>query len=124
MNVDKLREDFPILAQGIIYMDSACVSLKPRQVVEAMNKYYLEFPACGGRSMHRLGNHVTREVENSRRTIAKFFNAKPNEIIFTRNTTESINLVANSFGLKRGDKVVITDKEHNSNLLPWQRLAP
>ena len=123
MNVDKLRVDFPILARGIIYMDSACVSLKPRQVVEVMNKYYLEFPACGGRSMHRLGNHVTREIENSRKTIAKFFNAKPNEIIFTRNTTESINLVASSFGLKPGDKVVITDKEHNSNLLPWQRLA-
>jgi cysteine desulfurase/selenocysteine lyase len=116
MNV---RNDFEVLGKGIIYMDSACVSLKPKQVVSAMNEYYSDFPACGGRSMHRLGNQVTRAVEDSRKTIARFFNAKPNEIVFTRNTTEAINLVAHSLGLRPRDRVLTTDKEHNSNLVPW-----
>ncbi|MBR9691580.1 cysteine desulfurase [Candidatus Woesearchaeota archaeon] len=123
MNTQKIRKDFPVLEKGIIYMDSACVSLKPQQVVKAMNCYYNEFPACAGRSMHKLGEKVTEEVSKARKIIAKFFNAKPNEIVFTKNTTESINLVANSLGLKKGDKVITTDKEHNSNLLPWQNLA-
>ena len=123
MNIEKIRKDFPILEKEITYMDSACVSLKPRQVVEAINSYYNEFPACAGRSMHRLGTKVNKEIEKSRKAIAKFFNAKSSEIIFTKNTTEGINLVASSLGLKKGDKVITTDKEHNSNLLPWQKLA-
>lgn len=123
LRTEKIRKDFPVLEKGIIYMDSACVTLKPRQVVEAMNCYYNEFPACGGRSMHKLGKKVTEEVNKARKTIAKFFNARPEEIVFTKNTTEGINLVAYSLGLKKGDKVVTTDKEHNSNLLPWQKLA-
>jgi cysteine desulfurase / selenocysteine lyase len=122
MNVEKLREDFPVLKKGIIYMDSACVTLKPKQVVEAMNEYYYEFPACGGRSKHSMGDRVTDEVEKARKIVANFFNAKTNEIVFTKNTTEGINLVANSLGLKKGDKVVTSDKEHNSNLIPWQKL--
>ncbi|MBC8495293.1 cysteine desulfurase [archaeon] len=124
LRVDKVRKDFPILDKGIVYFDNSCVTLKPKQVVEAMNKYYYEFPACAGRSMHRLGNKITDEVAKSRETMRKFINAKrKEEIIFTRNTTEAINLVANSFKFKQGDKVLITDKEHNSNLLPWQLLA-
>lgn len=123
MNIEKIRKDFPIFEKNITYMDSACVSLKPRQVVEAMNAYYYEFPACAGRSMHKLGKRVTDEIHKSRKTIAKYFNAKTEEIVFTRNTTEGINLVANSLGLKKGDKVITTDKEHNSNLLPWQKLS-
>ena len=123
MNIEKIRKDFPILEKEITYMDSACVSLKPRQVVEAINSYYNEVPACAGRSMHRLGTKVNKEIEKSRKAIAKFFNAKSSEIIFTKNTTEGINLVASSLGLKKGDKVITTDKEHNSNLLPWQKLA-
>jgi len=123
MNVEKIRKDFPVFETGAVYMDSACVSLKPKQVVEAMNRYYYEFPGCAGRSMHKIGNKVTESIAASRKTLAKFFGTKPQNIIFTRNTTEGINLVANSLGLKKGDKVVTTDKEHNSNLLPWQRLA-
>lgn len=123
MNINKIRQDFPVLDKPIIYMDSACVSLKPKQVVDAMNRYYNEFPACGGRSMHKLGKKVTEEIKKARKTIAKFFNTEPNEIVFTKNTTEGINLVANSLGLKKGDKVITTDKEHNSNLLPWQILV-
>lgn len=124
LRVDKLRKDFPILDKNIVYFDSSCVTLKPQQVIDSMNKYYNEFPACAGRSMHSLGNKVTDEVAKSRNTIRKFINARKNEeVIFTRNTTEAINLVAKSFKFKKGDKVLITDKEHNSNLVPWQLLA-
>ncbi|MFH0949140.1 MAG: aminotransferase class V-fold PLP-dependent enzyme, partial [Candidatus Aenigmatarchaeota archaeon] len=117
MNIEKLREDFPILKSGIIYFDNACVSLKPKQVIEAMNKYYYEFPACGQRSEHKLGKKVTESVWQSRKELKKFFNAKSEkEIIFTKNTTESINIVAHSMH----GPVLLTDKEHNSNLVPWQ----
>src|SRR3989338_4897905 len=128
LNIAKIREDFEILnktvkGKQIIYFDNACMSLKPRQVVEAMNRYYNEFPACGGRSLHSLGKRVTEEIRKARITLKKFINAKSEkEIIFTKNTTESINLVANAFNLEEGDEVITTNKEHNSNLLPWQRL--
>ncbi len=123
MNAEKVREDFPILRKGIVYLDSACMSLKPRQVLWEMMRYYDEFPACVGRSNHRLGEAAKNAYSDARKTIAKFIGAKPEEIIFTKNTTEGINLVAHSLGLKRGDVVLGTDKEHNSNLLPWQLLA-
>jgi len=124
LNINKIREDFDILKKKInnkpiTYLDSACVSLKPRQVVEKINSYYNEFTACGGRSMHRFGNRVTDEVEKSRGVIKKFINSKKeNEIIFTRNTTEGLNIVTKSLELKKGDKIIQTDKEHNSSLLP------
>ncbi len=122
-DVDKIRQDFPVLKQQIIYFDNACMSLKPRQVVDAERKYYEEFTACGGRSSHRLAAKVELELEKVRKEVQSFINAKsPEEIIFTRNTTEGINLVANSIGLKKGDEVVISDKEHNSNLIPWLKL--
>lgn len=128
LNANKMREDFEILNKNvkgkpIIYFDNACMSLKPKQVVEAMNRYYSEFPACGGRSLHSLGKKVTEEMRNARRIMQKFINAKSEkEIIFTKNTTEGINLIANSFNFEEGDEVITTSKEHNSNLLPWQRL--
>ncbi len=129
MNLEKIREDFPVLqkkinGKPIIYFDSSCVTLKPIQVVEAMNEYYENYPACAGRSIHKFGNKVTDKVKESRETIAKFIGAKkPEEIIFTRNTTEGINLLAHSLGLKKDDVVLTTDREHNSNLIPWQILA-
>ncbi len=125
MNIERVRQDFLILdkeikGKKIVYFDSSCVTLKPVQVVEKMNEYYNDFTACGGRSMHKFGKRVDEEVDNSRKILQKFFNAKrKNEIIFTKNTTEGINLVANSLDFKN---VLITDKEHNSNLLPWQLL--
>ncbi len=125
MDAKRLRKDFPILqkkinGKPIIYLDSACMSLKPRQVVEAMNEYYYEYPACAGRSNHKLGAKATDKYHEAREAVAKFIGAKKNEeIIFTRNTTEGINLVANSLELNKGDVVLTTDKEHNSNLLPW-----
>ena len=100
MNIEKIREDFPVLKKKIIYLDSACMSLKPKQVIDKLNEYYTEYPACAGRSVHRLSNQVEDEVDNSRDIIKKFIGAKKSqEIIFTKNTTESINLLANSFNL-------------------------
>lgn len=128
-NVDKIREDFPIFNQtingkAIIYMDSACMTLRPRQVIEAMNEYYEKYPGCAGRSAHKFGIRVTEEYHKARETIAKFIGAKKTEeIIFTRNTTEGLNLVAHSLDLKKGDVVLTSDREHNSNLIPWQILS-
>jgi len=128
LNIQKIREDFPIykkLINGkpISYMDSACVSLKPIQVIDAINKYYNEFPACGGRSEHSFGKKVTGAVNNARKIIQNFLNAKKvNEIIFTKNSTEGINLITNSLNLQEGDVVLTSDKEHNSVLLPIQLL--
>ena len=125
LNVEKIRSDFKILSvpkNGIVpvYFDTACMSLKPDSVVKAMEEYYYEFPACAGRSSHKLGEKVTKKVKETRELIAKFINTKnEKEIIFTRNTTEAINLLANSFPFKKGDVVLIGDKEHNSNLVPW-----
>ena len=125
IDTDKIRSDFKILGgeKIPIYFDSACMSLKPNSVVEAMNQYYYEFPACTNRSPHKLGQKATKKVEEARKNIAKFINANSEkEIIFARNATEGINLLANSFNFKKDDVVLISDKEHNSNLVPWLRL--
>ena len=122
-DVNKIRKDFPILNNKIIYLDSACMSLKPVQVIEKINEYYKEYTACSGRSSHQLAERVTTEVNKTREEVKKFINAKKQEeIIFTRNTTEGINLLADTIGLKKEDEVLITDKEHNSNLIPWLKL--
>ena len=105
---EKYRKDFPMLSKPIIYFDNACMSLKPVQVVDKMNEYYREHTACGGRSAHRLARKVEDEVDRARNEVRDFINAKRSEeVIFTRNTTESINIVANSLGLAEGDEVII-----------------
>lgn len=123
MNVNKIRGDFPILQDNqkrpIIYFDNACMSLKPRQVIEKLAEYYNEYPACVGRSNHRLGKRASDEYISARTTIRKFVNAKDDkEIIFTKNTTESINLVAKTLDY---DMIITADKEHNSNHVPWMQ---
>src|SRR3989344_8695423 len=100
LDINKIRADFSVLSpksgKPPVYLDSACMSLKPNQVVEAMNDYYFNFPACD-RSLHKLGSTVTNKVKEARELVAKFINAKNlDETIFTRNTTEGINLLANS----------------------------
>src|SRR3989339_829254 len=127
LNYEKIKNDFPLLnkqaqKKPIVYFDSACMSLKPKQVIEAMNEYYFYFPACSGRSSHRLGELVTKKIKEARQIVANFINADEQEVIFTRNTTEAVNLLANSLDLKNEDLVLTTDKEHNSNLIPWQML--
>lgn len=129
INLEKIRLDFPLLrksinGQPLVYFDNACMSLKPLSVIKALNEYYHEYPACAGRSSHQLGDIVTKKVAKARKTMAEFINAKhTEEIIFTRNTTEGINLIAHTLNLKSGDIILGTDKEHNSNLIPWQILA-
>lgn len=122
MNVNKIREDFPLLNNSkkpIIYFDNACMSLKPRQVVEKISEYYNEYPTCVGRSNHRLGKRASDEYNAVRTIIRKFINAKDDkEIIFTKNTTESINIVAKTLDY---DMIITTDKEHNSNHVPWMQ---
>lgn len=125
MNIDKIRQDFPILqkkinGRPIVYFDNSCMTLRPKQVIDAISEYYTEYPSCALRSLHKLSKTATEKVTASRKVVQKFIGAKkPEEIIFTKNTTEGINLVANSFGLKKGDVVLTTDKEHNSNNIPW-----
>jgi len=129
MDTSKIRRDFPLLAQDashkpVVYLDNACQSLRPRAVMDAMTRYYESWSACSGRSMHRLGDEVTRACEETRAAVAKFLNvSRSEEIVFTRNTTEGLNLVAHALEWEEGDVVLLTDKEHNSNLLPWLELA-
>ncbi len=126
MDTRKIRLDFPALwkkwnGKYPIYFDNACMTLKPKQVMDAMNEYYNEYPVCGGRSIHKMAKKVDEKVTQAREKFRKFLGATcPEEIIFMRNTTEGLNLVANSLELKKGDIVLTTDREHNSNLIPWQ----
>jgi cysteine desulfurase/selenocysteine lyase len=125
MDVDAIRKDFPILQKEIggmpvVYLDNACMTLKPRQVIEAVTEYYTDYPACGGRSVHKLGNKVSVKFEESRQAVKDFLNASSEkEIVFTKNATEAVNIVAYSLDWKKGDRVLTTDREHNSNLVPW-----
>ena len=132
LNLNEIRKDFPILdretANGrrVIYLDSTATSQKPMQVIEAMNDYYRRSNANIHRGVHTLAEEATSLYEDARRRIAKFINAaSAREIIYTRNTTESINLVAYSWAranLKAGDLVILTEMEHHSNLVPWHML--
>jgi cysteine desulfurase/selenocysteine lyase len=133
LDVARIREQFPILQREtrpgvpLIYLDSAATSQKPRQVIEAMTAYYERRNANIHRGIHRLAEESTEHYESARERVAAFIGAgSPKEIIFTRNATESINLVATSWGranLKRDDLVLLTEMEHHSNLVPWQMLA-
>ena len=127
-----LRKDFPILDQEInghplIYFDNAATSQKPRAVLDAILRYYQHDNANVHRGIHELSNRATGAYEAARERTAKFINARaPQEIVFTRGTTEGINLVANSWALphlKAGDKILLSELEHHSNLVPWQMVA-
>src|SRR3954463_10294003 len=127
-----LREDFPILRQQVrghdlIYFDSAATSQKPKAVMEALRHYYEHDNANVHRGIHELSNRATAGFEAARARSAKFINTRSSdEIIFTRGTTEGINLVAMAWGsknIKAGDKILLTEMEHHSNIVPWQLLA-
>ncbi|MEM3452399.1 MAG: cysteine desulfurase [Candidatus Hadarchaeum sp.] len=121
-SVDEVRADIPFLRTGIIYLDNAATTPTPEPVIEAMLSYYHEFSANVGRGLHRATRRATEEFEAAREKVARVIGAKPSEIIFTKNTTEAINIVARGLDLKKGDKVITSLFEHHSNLLPWQRL--
>ncbi len=127
-----LREDFPILRQQVrghplIYFDSAATSQKPRPVLEALRNFYERDNANVHRGLHTLSSRATDAYEKARRRVGEYIGASsPDEIIFTRGTTESINLVAQAWGgrfIRRGDVILLTVMEHHSNLVPWQLLA-
>ncbi len=127
-----IREDFPILhekahGQPLIYFDNAATSQKPRSVLDALRRYYEHNNANVHRGLHELSSRATEAYEGSRRRVADFLGAaSPDEIVFTRGTTESINLVAQAWGgkfLREGDVILLTEMEHHSNLVPWQLLA-
>jgi cysteine desulfurase/selenocysteine lyase len=128
----QLRADFPILdqqvhGQKLVYLDNAATTQKPRKVIEAISRYYERDNANVHRGIHELSNRATAAFEAARTRTASFINARSaDEIIFTRGTTEAINLVAQSWGprnLKAGDVILLTEMEHHSNIVPWQLLA-
>ena len=127
-----IREDFPILhekahGQLLIYFDNAATSQKPKTVLDALRRYYEHNNANVHRGLHELSSRATEAYEGSRRRVADYLGAaSPDEIVFTRGTTESINLVAQAWGgkfLREGDVILLTEMEHHSNLVPWQLLA-
>jgi cysteine desulfurase/selenocysteine lyase len=130
--VRRIIADFPILqrptsrGKRLIYLDSAATSQKPQVVIDALVDYYSQYNANIHRGVYEIAERATAEFEKARETVASFFNAQTQEIIWTRNTTESINLVSYSWGLQnvgRGDAILVTQLEHHSNLVPWQLLA-
>jgi cysteine desulfurase/selenocysteine lyase len=121
MNIEEIRKDFPILDSGIIYMDSAATSLTPEPVLDAVLDYYRNYNANVGRGVYKLTQIASQNYEDAHKNVAKFVGTTANELIFTKNTTEGINMVALGIGLKKGDKVVVSLWEHHSNLLPWIR---
>ena len=131
-NVQEIRHDFPILKRRVgekklVYLDNAATSQKPRRVIEALTEHYEQHNANIQRGVHRLAEEATAAYEGSREKVARFLGAPDSRgLIFTRGTTESINLVAHAWGrknLREGDEVVLTEAEHHSNLVPWQLAA-
>jgi cysteine desulfurase/selenocysteine lyase len=132
-DVERVRKDFPILerrvqdGQPLVYLDSAASSQKPRQVIDAISDYYEQHHSNVHRGVHTLAEEATALYEGAREKVAAFINADPREVVFTKNSSEALNLVANvlgwagdPYGVGRGDRVVITQMEHHSNIVPWQ----
>ncbi len=132
LDVASIRADFPILERTVggkplVYLDSAATSQKPRQVIAAVEDFYANHNANAHRGLYMLGEEATEAFEGARAKLARFFGApSPATIVFTRGTTESMNLVAQGWGrkfLKEGDEILLTDMEHHSNIVPWQLTA-
>ena len=129
LDVEKIRKDFPILTRMVgdrplVYLDSAATSQKPQQVIDAESDFYARHNANAHRGLYMLGEEATELFEGARANLARFFGApSPETIVFTRGTTESMNLVAQGWGrkfLREGDEVLLTEMEHHSNIVPWQ----
>jgi cysteine desulfurase/selenocysteine lyase len=132
LDVQAIRRDFPILGRRVrgrplVYLDNAATTQKPRAVIEALVRFYEEQNANIHRAIHTLGEEATAAYEETRTRVSRFINApRPESIVFTRGTTEALNLVASAWGranLREGDEVVLTEMEHHSNMVPWQRVA-
>jgi cysteine desulfurase/selenocysteine lyase len=131
-DVTRLRDDFPTLRRSVggaplAYLDNTAATLKPQSVVDALSRFYLDHPANVHRGIHLLSEEATVAYEAARARLARFIGAgRPEEVVFTRNTTESLNLVAHSWGLlnlKPGDELLLTVMEHHANIVPWQQIA-
>lgn len=125
---EKVREDFPLLkrtldGKPVVYLDSAATALKPHTVLEAERRYSTEFTANVHRGKHALSEEASAAYEGARRRVARFLSADPEAVVFVKNTTEALNLVASGLGLSRGDRVLAPVGEHHSNLVPWMRRA-
>src|SRR5258707_10734451 len=127
LDVAAIRRDFPILETGIAYLDSANTSQRPRQVTGAMLEYFEKFNSNIHRAAYHIAEEATERYEGTREKVRSFINAaSTKEVIYTRGTTEAINLVAYSWGrknIKNGDLIVLTVLEHHSNIVPWQIVA-
>jgi len=120
-DVNAIRKDFPVL-ERVIYLDNAATSQTPKPAVEAINEYFFAYAGNYGRGAHRLARQTTEHYENSRETVANFFSCEPANVIFTKNTTESINIVALGLEWATGDRIITSTIEHHSNYLPWVSL--
>nr|WP_321496497.1 cysteine desulfurase [uncultured Methanolobus sp.] len=120
-DVLSVREDFPVLKE-VIYLDNAATTQTPVQAVYAMQEFFFKYAANHGRGAHRLARETTNHYEDARESVASFLNIDADKTIFTKNATESINIVSLGFQWKKGDHVIVTLVEHHSNLLPWMRL--
>lgn len=127
MDIKEIRKDFPIFNENIVYLDSGATSQRPKQVIEKINEFYERANANPHRGSYKLSIEATEAYEGSRRKVAECINAKHHEeVIFTKNATEALNLVAYSYGMdniKQDDEIVISIMEHHSNLVPWQKVA-
>ncbi len=123
MKEKNIRDDFPILQSGVVYLDSAATSLTPEPVVQSLLNYYHRFNANIERGVYTLSQEASEQYLEAHRIIAKFLNVNENEVVFTKNSTEGINLVAHTIEWKEGDKIVTTLIEHHSNYLPWLYMA-
>lgn len=128
MNIQEIKQDFPIFKDSnLVYLDNGATTQRPIQVINSINEFYKNSNANPHRGLYTLSSNATNLYENARRKIAKFINAEnSDQIIFTKNATESLNLIAYSYGLqniKQNDEIVLSIMEHHSNLVPWQRVA-
>ena len=126
--IESIRKDFPLISgSNIAYLDNAATTQKPQAVLDAVNKYYQEMNANPFRGVYELSEIATESYENARKAVAQFIGAKDaSQIVFTRNATESLNLIAYSYGMnfiKEGDEIVVSVMEHHSNFLPWKQVA-
>src|SRR3989338_4184855 len=123
-----LKSDFPILSQKVngkqlIYLDNSATSQKPQKVIDSITEYYSKYNSNVHRAIHKLGEQATLKYEEAHEKVANFINASKEEIIFTRNTTESINLLSHSLQISKKHNIIVTEMEHHSNLVPWQQIC-
>ncbi|HLC37614.1 MAG TPA: aminotransferase class V-fold PLP-dependent enzyme, partial [Candidatus Nanoarchaeia archaeon] len=122
-----LKKDFPIFEnqKGLVYLDSSATSQSPKQVIDAMSQFYNEYKSNIHRGVYNISEYATEKYEKSKEKCASLINCSPKEVIYTKNATEALNLVAYSLtqGLSKGDEVLVSELEHHSNFVPWQQLC-